>query len=212
MQAVDQPLEPIFCGGNQRTVQEREQWASACNCFAVRPGVVLSYDRNDATLDELTNAGFRLVSAVKLLTGDETVGDNERAVISIEGSELVRGGGGALAAPPATESLRLEPCRFAGVDVETTGVRAFGGDRIIEIAVVMLDGTVAFHSLVNPGISVPGFVQGLTGIAPNMLFKAPPFDAIVDDVLDALSGCVFVAHNARFDWAFVSTENERARG
>jgi len=94
MQAVDHPLEPIFCGGNQRTVQEREQWASACNCFAVRPGVVLSYDRNDATLDELTNAGFRLVSAVKLLTGDETVGDNERAVISIEGSELVRGGGG----------------------------------------------------------------------------------------------------------------------
>jgi arginine deiminase len=94
MQAVDHPLEPIFCGGNQRTVQEREQWASACNCFAVRPGVVLSYDRNDATLGELTSAGFRLVSAVNLLTGDETLADSERAVISIDGSELVRGGGG----------------------------------------------------------------------------------------------------------------------
>jgi len=94
MQAVDHPLEPIFCGGNQRTVQEREQWASACNCFAVRPGVVLSYDRNDATLGELTHAGFRLVSAVNLLTGDEMLADNERAVISIDGSELVRGGGG----------------------------------------------------------------------------------------------------------------------
>ena len=117
-----------------------------------------------------------------------------------------------LASAPPTESPTLDACRFAVVDVETTGVRAFRGDRIIEIAVVMLDGTVAFHSLVNPGISVPGFVQGLTGIAPNMLFKAPPFDAIVDDVLNALSGCVFVAHNARFDWAFVSTEIERARG
>jgi len=94
MQAVDHPLEPIFCGGNQRTVQEREQWASACNCFAVRPGVVLSYDRNDATLGELTHAGFRLVSAVNLLTGDEILADNQRAVISIDGSELVRGGGG----------------------------------------------------------------------------------------------------------------------
>ena len=94
MQAVDHPLEPIFCGGNQRTVQEREQWASACNCFAVRPGVVLSYDRNDATLGELTHAGFRHVSAVNLLTGDEMLADNERAVISIDGSELVRGGGG----------------------------------------------------------------------------------------------------------------------
>jgi arginine deiminase len=88
MQAVDQPLEPVFCGGNQRTTQEREQWASACNSFAVRPGVILSYDRNDATLNELTSAGFRLVEG-----GDE-IQDGERAVIAIEGSELVRGGGG----------------------------------------------------------------------------------------------------------------------
>jgi DNA polymerase-3 subunit epsilon len=34
----------------------------------------------------------------------------------------------------------------------------------------------------------------------------------VDDLLKALEGCVFVAHNARFDWAFVSTEIERATG
>src|SRR3989449_9618226 len=94
MQAVDQPLEPIFCGGNQRTVQEREQWSSACNSFAVRPGVILSYDRNDATLGELSGAGFRVIEEVNLLTGDETLKDGERAVISIEGSELVRGGGG----------------------------------------------------------------------------------------------------------------------
>jgi arginine deiminase len=88
MQAVDHPLEPIFCGGNQRTVQEREQWASACNSFAVRPGVILSYDRNDATLHELSTAGFRVI------TGEEVLKDGERAVITIEGSELVRGGGG----------------------------------------------------------------------------------------------------------------------
>jgi arginine deiminase len=94
MQAVDHPLEPIFCGGNQRTVQEREQWASACNSFAVRPGVVLSYDRNDATLGELANAGFRVIPAVNFLTGDDTLDDRERAVITIDGGELVRGGGG----------------------------------------------------------------------------------------------------------------------
>ena len=72
MQAVDQPLEPIFCGGNQRTVQEREQWSSACNSFAVRPGVILSYGRNDATLNELTSAGFRVITA------DETLKDGGR--------------------------------------------------------------------------------------------------------------------------------------
>ena len=98
------------------------------------------------------------------------------------------------------------------VDVETTGVRAFRGDRIIEIAVVRLDGTVAFHSLVNPGIPIPPFVGGLTGIDARLVRTAPPFEDIVDRLLAALEGCVFVAHNARFDWAFLSTEIERACG
>ncbi|HYT84733.1 MAG TPA: 3'-5' exonuclease [Gemmatimonadales bacterium] len=110
------------------------------------------------------------------------------------------------------ESPALDACRFAVVDVETTGTRARRGDRIIEIAVVRLDGSVAFHSLINPGIPIPLFVQTLTGISPTMVFNAPPFDAVVDGLLDALSGCVFVAHNARFDWAFVTAEVERARG
>ncbi len=94
MQAVNQPLEPVFCGGNQRTLQEREQWASACNFFTVRPGVGITYARNEATLHELEHAGFRIVSAVNLLTGEEALEDGERGVITMEGSELVRGGGG----------------------------------------------------------------------------------------------------------------------
>jgi DNA polymerase-3 subunit epsilon len=117
-----------------------------------------------------------------------------------------------LAAMKVEQSPAIEACRWAVVDVETTGVRAFRGDRIIEIAVVGLDGTVLFHSMVNPGIQVPAFVQGLTGILPPMLSRAPYFEDIVDELLKSLEGRVFVAHNARFDWAFVSTEVERARG
>jgi DNA polymerase-3 subunit epsilon len=117
-----------------------------------------------------------------------------------------------LAAPPAEASPALDACRFAVVDVETTGVRAFRGDRIIEIAVVRLDGSVAFHSLVNPGIPIPQFVASLTGIDAGLVRKAPAFEEIVDGVLAALQGGVFVAHNARFDWAFVATEIERASG
>ena len=94
MQAVNQPLEPVFCGGSTRTLQEREQWASACNFFNVRPGVALSYARNEATLTELEHTGFRVISAVNLLTGDESLAEGERGVITMEGSELVRGGGG----------------------------------------------------------------------------------------------------------------------
>ncbi len=94
LRAVDIPLEPIFCGGDRRIVQEREQWASGCNFLAVAPGVVVSYARNEATLSELQKMGFRVIPAVDFLTGQDRVPDGERAVITFEGAELVRGGGG----------------------------------------------------------------------------------------------------------------------
>ncbi len=94
LRQVDFPLGPVSCGGRHRAVQEREQWASGCNLFAVRPGVVLAYRRNEATLCELEQAGFALVNAVDFLTGAVPVEDDERAVILLEGAELVRGGGG----------------------------------------------------------------------------------------------------------------------
>ena len=90
----DMPLEPVFCGGDRRTLQEREQWASGCNFVAMRPGVILSYQRNEATLHELQRMGFRLVTATSFLTGDDRISEGERAVITFEGAELVRGGGG----------------------------------------------------------------------------------------------------------------------
>ncbi|HEV8264160.1 MAG TPA: 3'-5' exonuclease [Gemmatimonadales bacterium] len=108
-------------------------------------------------------------------------------------------------------SPALDTCRFAVVDVETTGTRARRGDRIIEIAVV-IGGQVAFHTLVNPSMSIPPFVASLTGITDALVERAPPFDAVLDGLLDVLRDTVFVAHNARFDWAFLSAEVERARG
>jgi arginine deiminase len=87
-------MEPVLCGGMKRNMQDREQWSSGCNFLAVRPGLVLSYARNEATLHELEKMGFGLVSSVAYLTGGRRIGDSERAVITFEGSELVRGGGG----------------------------------------------------------------------------------------------------------------------
>jgi len=92
--ACDMPLEPVFCGGERRTLQEREQWASGCNFVAMRPGVILSYQRNEATLYELQRMGFRLVTSTAFLTGEDRITEGERAVITFEGAELVRGGGG----------------------------------------------------------------------------------------------------------------------
>ena len=46
----DMPIEPIFCGGSRRTLQEREQWASGCNFVAMQPGrhPLVSAQRGDA--------------------------------------------------------------------------------------------------------------------------------------------------------------------
>jgi arginine deiminase len=89
------PMEPVLCGGSRRKMQEREQWSSGCNFVAVRPGLVLSYARNDLTLREMEKAGFDVITASDFLSATRSVGDNDRAVITFDGGELVRGGGGA---------------------------------------------------------------------------------------------------------------------
>lgn len=94
LETCGMPVTPIFAGGERRVVQEREQWASGCNFVAMRPGLVLSYARNVATLREMERAGFAIVEGVKFLTGEARIAEDERAVITFEGAELVRGGGG----------------------------------------------------------------------------------------------------------------------
>ena len=88
------PMTPVLCGGDRRVLQEREQWASGCNFVSMRPGLVLSYARNVGTLVQMERAGYRIVPGVNFLTGEATIAEDERAVITFEGAELVRGGGG----------------------------------------------------------------------------------------------------------------------
>jgi DNA polymerase-3 subunit epsilon len=104
---------------------------------------------------------------------------------------------------------------YAVVDVETTGTRCWAGDRITEIAVVTVrNGAVAerFETLVNPERPIPPWVTRLTNITWGMVKDAPRFRDVCDDVVRALDGTIFVAHNAQFDWRFVTTEIERATG
>jgi DNA polymerase-3 subunit epsilon len=70
---------------------------------------------------------------------------------------------------------------------------------------------VAFESLVNPGRPIPPAICAITHITDEMVRDAPPFAEVADQVLAALAGRIFVAHHARFDWAFVTAELRRAR-
>ena len=104
---------------------------------------------------------------------------------------------------------------YAVVDVETTGTRLHGGDRIMEIAVVHVDpgiATTAAEFLVDPQRSVSRYVQRLTGITWDVLHEAPTFGDIAERIHQAVAGRVFVAHNVRFDWRFLSMELRRATG
>lgn len=109
----------------------------------------------------------------------------------------------------------LRSLSYAVVDVETTGTRLYGGDRIMEIAVVHVrDGqaTTAAEFLVNPQRPVSPWVSRLTGITWEMVREAPTFGDIADRIHEAVEGHVFVAHNARFDRRFLAMELQRALG
>ena len=101
-------LEPVSCGGvADEWNQEREQWHSGANFFAIAPGKVLSYARNIHTLDELSKHGFEVVTAWDVAEGKKDISSYRRCVVTIDGSELPRGGGGArcMTMPVSRKSL-----------------------------------------------------------------------------------------------------------
>ena len=120
-----------------------------------------------------------------------------------------------LADAPPVKRDELGELSYVVVDTETTGMRAWHGDRITEVAaVVVRNGKVCerFETLVNPERSIPRMITALTHIDAAMVRNAPAFADVADELLRVLEGHVFVAHNAEFDWRFLSAELVRARG
>ncbi|KAB2319833.1 ethanolamine utilization protein [Betaproteobacteria bacterium SCN1] len=100
--------------------------------------------------------------------------------------------------------------RLAFVDLETTGANPVH-DRITEIGIVRVEnGEVSrWSTLIDPGCRIPPFIQTLTGITTEMVADAPRFEALADEIQSRLAGCLFVAHNARFDYGFLKNEFKR---
>jgi len=101
--------------------------------------------------------------------------------------------------------------KYAIVDIETSG-GSWQRDRITEIAIYVHDGkriVDEFKTLVNPETHIPYYITKLTGITNEMVARAPKFFEIARDVVLITEGCVFVAHNAPFDYRFVQAEFKR---
>lgn len=95
--------------------------------------------------------------------------------------------------------------KYAVVDIETTGL-FHQGHGITEIAVVHIDADgsrVAFHSMIHPQRSVPLAVRHITGIADSDIHDAPLFSQKADELMTALQGRIFVAHQVGFDYNFL---------
>jgi len=161
-----------------------------------------------------------LISYVCQLPGaPETVAEHMATALFAGHARFARDRVGRWMLRDAAALAEREVCRtleqesFVVVDVETTGSRSMAGDRITEVAVVRVRegrAEMLFESLVNPDRPIPPAVMALTNITWEMVRHAPRFADICDQLLGALEGSVFVAHNAGFDWRFLSTEITRA--
>jgi arginine deiminase len=89
-------LKTIYCGGRKdHLVQEREQWHSGANIFAIAPGKLIGYSRNVHTLEDLSDHGFEILKAREVIDEKINPDNYPKFVITMDGSELARGGGGA---------------------------------------------------------------------------------------------------------------------
>ncbi|MGW8314745.1 MAG: arginine deiminase [Bacteroidales bacterium] len=95
LSSLGMDLKPSFCGGkNEMMIQEREQWHSGANFFAVAPGRLVGYNRNVHTLDGLAGDGYEIIRARDVLDEKTDLTAYRRCVVTVDGSELSRGGGG----------------------------------------------------------------------------------------------------------------------
>jgi DNA polymerase III epsilon subunit family exonuclease len=112
------------------------------------------------------------------------------------------------------QSPPLDEASFCVFDLETTGL-ATASARICEIGAVRIDRLAfagTFQTLVRPGVPLPRPIGALTGLTESELARAPKIAGALRRFSAFAGDAVLVAHNARFDTAFLNRELERLTG
>ncbi|HEV7698851.1 MAG TPA: exonuclease domain-containing protein [Pyrinomonadaceae bacterium] len=110
--------------------------------------------------------------------------------------------------PDGFDDREIDGTEFVVFDLETTGSKP-PPDRIIEVGAYRVKGgrvVDEFKSLVNPEMSIPPFITGLTRISNDMVSAAPLFAEVATEFLDFIGDSVLVAHNSAFDMSFLNHE------
>jgi DNA polymerase-3 subunit epsilon len=132
----------------------------------------------------------------------------------VEGDGRLAWRGPSIALAAAPDDPLLEEAELVVFDLETTGLSA-RMSRICEIGAVRvraLEIVDEFQTLVRTGVPLPGPITKLTGIRDEELRRAPGIDASIRRFLAFAGDATLVAHNARFDVAFLDRQLERLTG
>jgi DNA polymerase III subunit epsilon len=106
----------------------------------------------------------------------------------------------------------LSSAHFAFLDLETTGLSPWFGDRICEVGVVLTQGRrikEQFQLLINPERPLSPGAASTNGLNDEQLSHGRVFGDAVDLVEKWLKGRVVVCHNAQFDIQFLDSEFRR---
>lgn len=109
--------------------------------------------------------------------------------------------------------VEMESQKYVIADLETTGHSPASGDRMIQIALVIMKDWViekTFTTFIHPGKSIPLHIQDLTNITDADVQDALPFEAHADTIYELMNDAIFVAHNVDFDLSFLQAEFVRA--
>jgi DNA polymerase III subunit epsilon len=129
-------------------------------------------------------------------------------------ARLAWNGDSVALARPLGVDLLLEDATYVVVDLETTGLRP-GTSQICEIGAVKIVGfeiVDEFETLVDPGTPLGATITAITGLTDGQLRGAPRAPVAVQRFMSFAGDAVLVAHNARFDLAFLDRETERLTG
>jgi DNA polymerase III epsilon subunit family exonuclease len=178
------------------------------------------------------DAADRLVELVEARRGAVPASEAARTLFALQGAptaiaralleEVVRddarlGWSGervGLACQAQALGRALESATYVVFDLETTGLTPTRA-RICEIGaqrVAQLELEETFETLVDPATPLPPAISVLTGITQRSLLGAPSAEQAVRRFLAFAGDGVLVAHNARFDLAFLEREVERLTG
>ncbi len=108
----------------------------------------------------------------------------------------------------------IASARFAFLDLETTGLSPWFGDRICEVGIVLTEGKrikQQVQMLVNPERPLSPGAASTNGLTDEELSKARLFKDIADEIVEWLRGTVVVCHNAQFDIQFLDSEFHRLK-